>query len=63
MLLSLLLMYKTGKRPRLDWNLTDQDRKYSGLIKTVTAVQSSVFQLWEIIKTNKNRFRPVSTGL
>ena len=51
--------YKTGKRPRLDQTLTDQDQKLSGPIKTITVVQSLVFQLWEIIKTDKNRFRPV----
>jgi hypothetical protein len=33
---------KTGKRPRLDWTKTAEDRKFPGPSKTATAVQSSV---------------------
>jgi hypothetical protein len=34
----------TGERPGPDWTVTSQDRKKSRPVKTVTAVQSSVFQ-------------------
>jgi len=54
--------YKTGKRPRPDRTKTDQDRRFSRPIKTVTAVRSSVPCHFKIFKTDKNRSQPVSTG-
>ena len=55
--------YKTGNRPGPDRTLTDQDRKFSGPIKTVTAVWSLVHHHFQIFKTDENRLQPVSTGL
>ena len=55
--------YKTGKRPRPDRTWTDQDRKFSGPIKTASAVRSSVSCIFRIFKTDENRSQPVSTGL
>jgi hypothetical protein len=54
---------KTGKRPRPDRTLTDQDRKISRPIKTATAVWSSVPLHLAKLKTDQNRFKPVVTGL
>ena len=55
--------YKTGKRLRLDWTKTDQDWKFTRLIKTTTMVQSLVHHIFKVFKTSKNRSEPVSTGL
>ena len=49
----------TAKRPRLNRTKTDQDRKFPGPIKTVTAVWSSVYHHSENLKTDQ---RPVSTS-
>ena len=54
---------KTAKRPRPDRTRTDQDRKFSGPIKTATAVRSSVYRYFKIFKTDKNRSQPVFTAL
>src|SRR5882757_8105041 len=54
---------RTGKKPRLDWTTTNQDRKITRSIKTVTAVRSSVHHHFKIFKTDENWFQPVSTGL
>ncbi len=55
--------YKTGKRPRPDRTLTDQDRKFSGPMKTVTAVRSSVHHHLGKSKTGQRPVFAVSTGL
>jgi hypothetical protein len=55
--------YKTGKRPRLDRTITDQDRKIPRPIETVTAVRSSVHHHFKIFKTDENRSQLVPTGL
>jgi hypothetical protein len=55
--------YKTGKRPRLDWTLTDQDQKFIGLIKTITAVWSSIHQHFGKSKTKQRPVLAVSTSL
>jgi hypothetical protein len=47
---------KTGKRPRLDWTKTAEDRKFPGPSKTATAVRSSVSNDFGNLKTDK---RPV----
>jgi hypothetical protein len=47
---------KTGKRPRLDWTKTAEDRKFPGPSKTATAVRSSVSNNSGNFKTDK---RPV----
>jgi len=47
---------KTEKRLRLDWTKTAQDRKFLGLLKTATTVQSSVSHDFRNLKTDK---RPV----
>ena len=47
---------KTGKRPRLDWTKTAEDRKFPGPSKTATAVRSSVSNDFGNFKTDK---RPV----
>ncbi|KDR65270.1 hypothetical protein GALMADRAFT_148826 [Galerina marginata CBS 339.88] len=44
---------KTAKRPRLDWDWTGKDQKFARLIKTTTAVQSSVFVNLKIVETDK----------
>jgi len=54
---------KTGKRPRLDRTKTDQDRKFSGPIKTITAVRSSVHVHFRNLKTEQRLVLVVSTGL
>ena len=54
---------KTGKKPRPDRTITDQDRKISGPIKTATTVRSSVHLHLANLKTDKNRFGLVATGL
>jgi len=54
---------KTGKRPRPDRTITDQDWKFSGPIKTVTAVQSSVHRHFGKLKTEQRLVLAVSTGL
>src|SRR5712671_7912411 len=53
----------TGKRLRLDWTKTDQDWKFTRLIKTTTMVQSLVHHIFKVFKTSKNQSKPVSTGL
>jgi len=58
--------YKTGKRLRLDWTITDQDWKIPRPIKTVTAVQSLVHHHFRIFKTDKNGlnwYQPVFLAL
>ncbi len=55
--------YKTGIRPEKDRTLTDQDRKFPGPIKTVTAVQSSVHHYFSFPKTDQRPVLAVSTGL
>ena len=55
--------YKTGKRLRPNRTLTDQDRKISGLIKTVTVVQSSVHCHFGKLKTEQRLVLVVSTSL
>ena len=47
---------KTGKRLRLDWTKTAEDRKFPGLSKTATVVWSSVSNDFGNFKTDK---RPV----
>src|SRR5277367_2904262 len=54
---------KTGKKPRPDWTRTDQDLKILRLVKTGTAVRSSVFHNFKIYKTGKRPVFAVSTGL
>jgi len=54
---------KTGKRLRLDQTRTDQDWKFTRLIKTTTMVQSLVHHIFKVFKTSKNQSKPVSTGL
>jgi hypothetical protein len=46
---------ETEKRPRLDWTKTAQDRKFSGLSKTATAVQSLVSHDRGNFKTDKRQ--------
>ena len=53
---------KTGKRPWPDRTKTDQDRKFSRLIKTVTAVRSSVHRHSRKLKTGQRPVFAVSTG-
>jgi len=53
---------KTGKRPRPDRTKTDQDRKFSRPIKTVTAVRSSVHHHSRKLKTRQRPVLAVSTG-
>ena len=55
--------HKTGKKPWPNRTLTEKDRKFSGLEKTVTAVRSSVFNISENPKTDKDRLVSVLTGL
>ena len=50
---------RTRKKPGPDWTVTDQDRKFQRPIKTATAVQSSVFEIFKNLKTD---IRPVLTG-
>src|SRR5271168_2508918 len=45
--------YKTGKKPRLDRTTTDQDRKTSRPVRTVTAVRSSVHPFSKNLKTDE----------
>src|SRR5712675_2839330 len=47
--------YKTGKRLRLDWTKTDQDWKFTRLIKTTTMVQSLVHHIFKVFKTSLNQ--------
>ena len=54
---------KTGKRLRLDQTKTDQDWKFTRLIKTTTIVQSLVYHIFKVFKTSLNQSQPVSTGL
>src|SRR5712672_2703717 len=54
---------KTGKRLRLDQTKTDQDWKFTRLIKTTTMVQSLVHRIFKVFKTSLNQSQPVSTGL
>jgi len=53
---------KTGKRPRPDWTKTNQDRKFSGPIKTITMVRSSVYRHSQKLKTRQRPVLVVSTG-
>ena len=54
---------KTAKRPRLDWTRTNQDQKFSGLIRTVTVVRSLVHQHFQKLKTEQRPVLAVLTGL
>ena len=47
--------YKTGKKPRPNRTLTDQDRKFPGPLKTVNPVRSSVYCYFKISKTDENQ--------
>ena len=53
---------RTGRRPGLNRTGTDQDRKYDGPIRTVTAVRSSVHLYLEIMKTGERPVFSVLTG-
>jgi len=54
---------KTGKRLRLDQTKVDKDWKLSGLIKTITTVQSLVHNYFGKLKTKQRPVSAVSTGL
>src|SRR5271168_547389 len=45
--------YKTGKKPRLDRTTTDQNRKTSRPVRTVTAVRSLVHPFSKNLKTDE----------